>query len=278
MPSEQTLLLATDSSALYVYDVRVPTVSPTVRPSQTYHPHDDYVTSISALQHTGDVGMKLQWLSTGGTTVAVTDLRRGILVQSEDQQEELLSSAVLENQKVIVGGSKGTLRVWQAGVWDDNETTVDMDERRSKASVETLVPIPGSNVVAAGMDDGFVRFMYMLGDKGQLLNGSSVRHDDLEAVTSLGFVDGGRMISGGGTNLMIWEDKHNDPRGYNSDPLFSGATTQSGLLDSDGDREPAEDRNSSDDEDSSRKKKKRRKNNKGKASSNNGLIGFKDLD
>ena len=173
---------------------------------QTYHPHADYVTSLSALPSKSSADAPTQWLSTGGTTVAVTDLRRGVLTQSEDQDEELLSSTIIHGEKVLVGGEKGTLRTWQVGQWDDNETTVNVS-RGTKASAEALAPLPDRTVAAVGMDDGMVRFVDLSGKKGIVLDGTAVQHDEMEGVNSIGFVNGGRMVSGGGTTVRIWEER-----------------------------------------------------------------------
>ncbi|KAK4696330.1 WD repeat-containing protein 55, partial [Lecanoromycetidae sp. Uapishka_2] len=197
----QTLLLATDSSALHLYDLRS-SCQISTPPSQTHHPHDEYISSLTPLPATdaSTSGFSKQWISTGGTTVAVTDLRRGVLVKSEDQGEELLSSTIL-GRKLVVGGEKGGLRIWEVGVWDDNEETVVVGKG---ASADVLAAAPDGHTAAVGMDDGVVRFVGMGGRRAKVLE--ELRHDEVEGVLGLGFEVGGRMISGGGSIVKVWEE------------------------------------------------------------------------
>lgn len=214
--SPQTLLLATDSCALHLYDLRTPT-SVSSKPSQTYHPHDDYISSLTPLgpTETSTSGFSKQWITTGGTTLAVTDLRRGVLVKSEDQEEELLSSIFVDGlphrpnrskgEKVLVGSGDGVLTLWERGVWDDQSERIIVD--KDGESLDVLAQVPdhigtGGKSVVVGLGDGTVR-MVQLG-VNKVIN--TFRHDDLEGVVGLGFDVEGRMISGGGTIVKIWSE------------------------------------------------------------------------
>ncbi|KAH7308325.1 WD repeat-containing protein jip5 [Rhexocercosporidium sp. MPI-PUGE-AT-0058] len=207
--SPQTLLLATDSAALHLYDLRIPS-SLSSKPSQTHHPHDDYISTS---------GFSKQWVTTGGTTLAVTDLRRGVLVKSEDQEEELLSSVYVgglpsrpgrsKGEKVLVGSGSGVLTLWERGVWDDQDERIIVDGRRGGVeSLDALVLMPegvgdGGKNVMVGVGDGTIRIVKLGPNKVV----AELRHDEIESVVGLGFDIGGRLVSGGGSIIKVWSEK-----------------------------------------------------------------------
>lgn len=216
--SPQTLLLATDSSALHLYDLRIPYSKVSARPEQSHHPHDDYVSSLTPLpaSDTSTSGFSKQWVTTGGTTLAVTDLRRGVLVRSEDQEEELISSAYMgglpssgtsRGEKVLVGGSNGIITLWEKGVWDDQDERIYVERSNDGGeSIDTLAVAPGDlgygKLVAAGLANGLVKFVRIGSNKVV----SEVQHDETEGVVGLGWDVEGRMVSGGGQIVKVWHE------------------------------------------------------------------------
>ncbi|KAG4434365.1 WD repeat-containing protein jip5 [Cadophora sp. M221] len=285
----QTLLLATDSAALHLFDLRAPSMLST-KPSQTHRPHDDYISSLTPLPptETSTSGFSKQWVTTGGTTLAVTDLRRGVLVKSEDQEEELLSSVFVgglpsrpgrsKGQKVLVGSSNGVLTLWERGVWDDQDERIIVDGGRGGGeSLDALVLMPegvgdgGKNVVV-GVGDGTIRIVKLGPNKVT----AELRHDEVEGVVGLGFDVEGRLISGGGSIIKVWQEKMNlgeDSDEDDSDDDEPGAKKRA-KDDSDSDS----DADSSEEEDRGRKsRKKRRKANRSKIAGN-GIIGLKGLE
>ncbi|KAL8649224.1 MAG: hypothetical protein Q9210_004525 [Variospora velana] len=294
--SPQTLLLATDSSALHVLDIRSDSTFTNARPQQTYHPHYDFISSLAPLapSHTSTSGYCRQWLSTGGSTIAITDIRKGVIYGSDDFEEELLSSAVLggaESGKIIVGGEKGFLRVWDGsikGAMDGKEKRLYV---RKGECLDVVCPVPrglaGDDMVAVGLGDGAVSFTRTGKRPGVV---SHVRHHDLEGVSALGFDPDGRLITGGGDTVKVWE-KNTET----SDGEASLADDKSNDDDDDDDKQEESDdindengllsrpngHNASDEESSDEEKPKRKKRKRNKAKGrniNNHILAFKGLD
>lgn len=285
----QTLLLATDSSALHLYDLRDKSVMGS-KPQQTHHPHDDYVSSLTPLppSDTSTSGFSKQWVTTGGSTLAVTDLRRGVLVRSEDQEEELLSSVFVgglsakpgrsKGEKVLVGGGGGVLTLWERGVWDDQDERIIVDRGTAGGeSLDTITVVPdgvgpGGKMVAVGLGDGRVKFVRLGPNKVV----GEVRHDEVESVVSLGFDVGGRMISGGGQTIKIWHEKMEDEDEVGTDGV---AAKRSGASDSEGDDSDTDGSDSSEEQQKDRRRKKRRKRNRGEVQNGRqDVLAFKGMD
>ncbi|OJJ35653.1 hypothetical protein ASPWEDRAFT_40881 [Aspergillus wentii DTO 134E9] len=278
--SPQTLLLATDSSALHLYDLRTPFSNVSARPEQTHHPHDDYVASLTPLpaSDTSTSGFSKQWVTTGGTTLAVTDLRRGVMMRSEDQEEELISSTYMgglpssgssRGEKVIVGGSSGILTLWEKGAWDDQDERIYV-ERGDGGELETLSVVPDElgkgKMLAAGLGGGKVKFVRIGSNKVV----SEVMHDETEGVVGLGFDVEGRMVSGGGQIVKVWHEAVGDGEGEEFLP------TGKRMMESDSD-------DSDDDSDAESHKgdqgRQKRKKNKGKdRRGGQQVMGFADMD
>ncbi|KAI0440799.1 WD repeat domain-containing protein jip5 [Xylaria telfairii] len=215
--SPQTLLLACDSGVLHLFDLRDSALTVS-KPQQSHFPHEDFVSSLTPLAPSPEStsGFSKQWVSTGGTTLAVTDLRRGVLVRSEDQEDELLCSTFIagmgpkknrDNGVVAIGTGSGVLTLWDRGSWDDQFDRVVVDPVRGGGeSLDCIVQIPEDRSrdkkVAIGLGDGSVRLVNLTRREVE----GTLRHDDLEAVVSLGFDCEGRMISGGGQTIKIWQD------------------------------------------------------------------------
>jgi WD repeat-containing protein 55 len=281
--SPQSLLLGTDSGKLYVHDLRAEAREVVARASKVFEPHDgDFVSSITPLpvSETSTSGFPKTWISTGGMTVAATDLRKGVVKRSEDQGEELTASLFVGGlkkggtsvgEKVVVGQGSGVVSLWEKGVWDDLDERVVVD--RGGSSIESLVEVPlgvggvgrlemNEKAVAVGLEDGRIRFMRLGPNK--VVHELDARHHDVDGVMALGFDVAGRMISGGGQIVKVWHEAKGLPGGMRNIP-------SNGLRSDDSDEEVED---SSDEEISEKRKRKKRKRNKGKDKSGGRPLNF----
>ncbi|KAI1622784.1 WD40-repeat-containing domain protein [Exophiala viscosa] len=276
--SPQTLLLATDAGKLYLHDLRQDGKEVTSTASQTWAPHgDEHINALVPLpaSETSTSGFPKQWVSVGGTTLAVTDLRKGTIATSEDQEIELTSVTLLQGlkkggtsvgEKILVGQGDGVMSLWEKGVWDDLDDRVVLD--RGGLSIESLAEVPlgygrgklkmNEKLVAAGLEDGRVRFL-RIGRNG-VLNDMDAKHDEIDGVVALGFDIEGRMISGGGQIVKVWTEAKGLPGGGRANHKHDMSSDD----DDDEDDEDSEMEASSDEEGKAKSKRKKRKRNKGK--------------
>ena len=210
-----------------------------------------------------------------------------MLVKSEDQEEELLSSVFVgglpskpgrsKGEKILVGSSTGVITLWEKGVWDDQDERIIVDAAQGGGeSLDAMILMPedvgdgGKNVVV-GVGDGTIRIVKLGVNK---VVEEPLRHDDVEGVVALGFDVGGRLISGGGSIVKVWQEQIKEDEDEDEDSDSDEETVPAKrTLGSDDD---------SDDDDSSEegnKRRKKRKQTKGKdKNAGNGILKFKGLD
>ncbi|RMZ79144.1 hypothetical protein DV738_g3513, partial [Chaetothyriales sp. CBS 135597] len=233
--SPQALLLGTDNGKMYVYDLREPTGT---RPSHdAWAPHGtepvNGITPVPA-SAASTSGFPKQWVSVGGATLAVTDLRKGVLATSEDQEIELTRCVMVQGlkkggtsvgEKVVVGQADGVVSLWERGVWGDLDERIVVD--RAGEGIESLCQVPDGfrprrqkngqlcrmdeKLVAIGLASGLVRFARI--GRNRVFEDWEVVHDELEGVTALGFDVCKRLITGGGQTIKIWTEAKGQPGG-----------------------------------------------------------------
>nr|POE77770.1 wd repeat-containing protein jip5 [Quercus suber] len=294
--SPQTLLLGTDAGALHLYDLREPapslplqdslkTAFISAKPTQSHYPHTDYISSLTPIppSATSTSGYSKQWLTTGGTTLALTDLRRGVLVKSEDQEEILLTSLYITGlparkssgstgEKALIGGGDGVITLWEKGQWDDQDERITVS--REKETLDCLTQIPDGiggfgKKIAVGLGDGKIRFVRL----GMNKVVGEIMHDEHEGVTGIDFDVSGRLISGGGQTIKIWQESIEGEA--DDDDEAEGATISKR---SSRTEEDSEDDDSDDSDDDERPKQRRKKRKRGKGPQAKSSFSFAGLE
>ncbi|EGY15571.1 WD repeat-containing protein [Verticillium dahliae VdLs.17] len=206
----QSLLLGCDSGAVYLIDIKDGVAAG--QPHATHRPHEDYVSAVVALPPTKDStsGVPKQWVSTGGTTLAASDWRRGVLSRSEDQEDELMCAAFVpgvgprknrNNGMVAVGSGSGVITLWDRGAPDDQQERIILE-------CMALVPaeLGWGKKLIVGVADGTLRVVDIVKRKVDAEPGSVLRHDDLEGAVFVGFDCYNRLISAGGRTVKVWQE------------------------------------------------------------------------
>lgn len=157
--------------------------------------------------------------------------------------------------KLLVGTGSGVLTVWEKGMWEDQQGRVIVDGV-GKESVDALTLVPGEQaMVAVGMGDGRVKFVKVGGN--QVVG--ECRHDEVEGVMGVGFEVGGRMVSGGGGVVKVWQEsveyEDEDEEGEEGDVV----RRKRGVEGSDEDEDDEDDSESIEEEERVRMKRKKRK-------------------
>lgn len=202
----------------------------------------------------------------------MTDLRKGVLVQSEDLGEELFSGAIVGG-KLAVGGEKGVLRVWEHGLWDRGEQRVVVGRGESLDVLSAVAEGIGRMgvMVAVGMGDGKIKIVDV--EKRNIV--AELTHDEVDGLTGLGFEIEGRMISGGGQAIKVWQESLVERNEDENDDVDSELQIANG----DGADSESDQDESGDEETKATKRRKRRKRNKGTSKGDGkDVLAFKGMD
>ena len=201
-----------------------------------------------------------------------------MILDGSDVGEEMLSGTMI-NGRIVVGGERGILRMWEGGVkaLETEKEKKIVVERMENLDAVCAVPeaVWPEDTVAVGLSDGTIRFVQVGGKRRSVIG--TVRHNEIEGVVDLGFEVGGRMISGGGDTVMIWEQSPREEEEDEEDREEEKEIKSNGIDAEDDDEGEISDDESSEEE--KRPKRKKRKRNRGKSkAANQHIMSFKEMD
>lgn len=222
-------------------------------------------------------------------------------------------------EKVIVGAAGGVVTVWERGEWTDHTGRIKIagdsnlepaipsgtrgfgaEAHDDDCTVDVLSVVPeyveglegkarGGRLAVAGLGNGGIRVMRLRGGGGEVVD--DMRHDEggIEGVITLGFEREGRLISGGGQVVKVWEVGRPSEKDYHEELEIGD---EDGEEENDEDEEPVvvmgspdnsdddDDHSDDDSEDDRQKRKKRKKGGKkGSKGGSHGISGsFRGMD
>lgn len=194
--NENSVIVGDDDSSLSMFDQRIL--------KRVYYQekiHDDCITSVVGLPHKS----KYQFLTSGSTTVALVDVRKGVVVQSDDQEDEILSGCLASEQSSVFAMSQGVVTVWRNDQLQDQRNRI----RLSEESIDCLIAAEFDHRVYAGGADGHVRLVNSRSSKVEAV----WVHSKKEEVIMLELDHEYRLVSAGMESLCLWEgesDKESD--------------------------------------------------------------------
>ncbi|KAL2890510.1 WD repeat-containing protein JIP5 [Ceratocystis lukuohia] len=209
-----TIIASLDSAWVRQFDLENPEKS-----LGSLQPHEDFVTGMISLppSKTSTSGVSKQWASTGQMTVSISDMHKGVVDESGEQDEMLICISYIPNMRarkaskttgiLVTGSDNGILKTWDPS---DLEKPVHKIKVKEGESLECMVPLPESlgmgDKVACGFGDGIIRVVDLRTRK--VVEDMTMSHDALsgEPVIALAVDCYGRLISGGGQIVKVWED------------------------------------------------------------------------
>lgn len=159
---DSVIVTGGDDGGIKIWDVRANALS---GPVVEFNDHEDVVTAfhVDMDRHT--------LLSTGGDgTLGVYDIRRNKLaVRTEQDEEELLSIAVLGSRQnlVVTGTQDGILLLWDWGKWTWSETEYHQGPERFTGHPQSIdsILVVDEDTIITGSSDGLVRLLTLRPNK-----------------------------------------------------------------------------------------------------------------
>lgn len=109
---------------------------------------EGFISSITPLTHKN----KYQFVTSGDSKLVHVDIRKGVLKESEDQEDEILCGCMAGEKTGVFGMSEGVLTLWNE-YWEDQQNRILL----TKETVDCVIPGEDDDIVFAGCGDGIVR-------------------------------------------------------------------------------------------------------------------------
>lgn len=203
--------------------------------------HEDSINHILPMPHVS----AYHYLTLGLTTLSHIDIRKGIITQSDDQEDELLSMCYPTddtlNDTVLVTHGEGIVTIWK----NSKNKLMDQLSRikvNKGVSIDCIVPSMNEDLpesVWCGDSEGFLhRLDYRRGRvvETRIHSNATKKHGAIDEVGILDIDYDYRLISAGMDSLKIWsgevndeqpEEAQDDDSDDDSDDSDSGSGTES---------------------------------------------------
>lgn len=167
--------------------------------------HDDMVNQIVNIPNSSLV---YHYISVGSTTLAKIDLRKGVLFQSENQEDEVVSVCFPDpnsNLSALCGMGSGVVTQWRElkNEYNDQISRIKVSKDNSIDCIMSTMDDDEPNTCWAGCSDGH---LYKIDGKSCSVVEHRI-HDDVDEVTNLDIDCCYRLVSAGMSSLKIWGDK-----------------------------------------------------------------------
>ncbi|RLV93397.1 WD repeat-containing protein [Spathaspora sp. JA1] len=235
--SHPFLLAGTENGHILIYDSKnLGTGGLKYKVSQA---HDDAINHIMAMPTVS----AYHYLSLGSTTLAHIDIRKGIITQSDDQEDELLSMCYASdhitengNDTVLVGHGEGIITIWKnsKNKFQDQLSRIKVNKN---ASIDVICPtmnVDESDLVDSvwcGDSEGLLhRVNYKRGKVVETRVHSSGNKGKYGGVDEVGILDidyDYRLISAGMDSLKIWSNRENEEEDVSEDDEDSSSDSDS---------------------------------------------------
>ena len=186
--NDSFLAVGDDSACLSIYDLKDLKVVKTFPALQ-----EGFISSITPLTHKN----KYQFVTSGDSKLVHIDIRKGVLKESEDQEDEILCGCMAGEKTGVFGMSEGVLTLWNE-FWEDQQNRI----RLSKDTVDCVIGGEDDDIVFAGCGDGIVREVNVRTCK--IIN--QYMHSK-EAVDMLDFDYNYHLVTADTDMIKVWKKK-----------------------------------------------------------------------